>query len=111
VDEKKREAALSAFVEYLERYYFLICFTVFLSTDAFARPSSPVNGKHWDGKEGGFQMWMKARPELYSVLRRWGYLVLLCSMIFFVVLRSCMKGATGALMNALKVRIGGVILA
>jgi hypothetical protein len=111
VDEKKREAALSAFVEYLERYYFLICFTVFLSTDAFARPSSPVNGKHWDGKEGGFQMWMKARPELYSVLRRWGYLGLLISLIFFAVLRSWKKGATGALLHALKVTIGCECLA
>jgi hypothetical protein len=32
-DEKKREAGLSFFVEYLERYYFLICFAVYIHTD------------------------------------------------------------------------------
>lgn len=63
-DEKKREAALSLFVEYLERYYFLICFAVYIRTDPLAlKPRLP-------GGEGGFQFWMKTRPELYSVLRR-----------------------------------------
>ena len=33
-DEKKKESALSFFfVEHLERYYFLICFVVFIHTD------------------------------------------------------------------------------
>jgi hypothetical protein len=63
-DEKKREAALSFFVEYLERYYFLICFAVYIHTDksslVFLHPPGP----------GGFQQWMHARPELYSILRR-----------------------------------------
>lgn len=63
-DEKKREAALSFFAEYLERYYFLICFAVYIHTDqsdlfALEAPS-----------QGSFQNWMKARPELYSILRR-----------------------------------------
>ncbi|XP_075094031.1 uncharacterized protein LOC107778927 [Nicotiana tabacum] len=62
-DEMKREAALSFFVEYLERYYFLICFAVYLHTqrDAlFSRSSAQCS----------FSDWMKARPELYSIIRR-----------------------------------------
>eukprot|EP00850_Spirogloea_muscicola_P002322 SM000009S23451 [mRNA] locus=s9:35424:44183:- [translate_table: standard] len=62
-DEKKREAALSNFVEYLERYYFLICFAVYLHTN-------PYSSKGQTPIEGGFQAWMKDRPELYSILRR-----------------------------------------
>lgn len=62
-DEMKREASLSYFVEYLERYYFLICFAVYLHTEREAlHPSSP-------GRCSFFE-WMRARPELYSVLRR-----------------------------------------
>lgn len=63
-DEKKRQAALSNFVEYLERYYFLICFAVYLHTD----PRAIVPRSH-EG-ETNFQFWMRDRPELYSVLRR-----------------------------------------
>ncbi|KAL0436060.1 UNVERIFIED_CONTAM: Paladin [Sesamum radiatum] len=41
-DEMKREASLSFFVEYLERYYFLICFAVYLHTEREAlHPVSP----------------------------------------------------------------------
>ncbi|KAL0284472.1 UNVERIFIED_CONTAM: Paladin [Sesamum angustifolium] len=62
-DEMKREASLSFFVEYLERYYFLICFAVYLHTEREAlHPISP--GKC------SFTEWMRARPELYSILRR-----------------------------------------
>ncbi|XP_015159945.1 paladin isoform X2 [Solanum tuberosum] len=62
-DEMKREAALSFFVEYLERYYFLICFAVYLHTqrDALFAGSSA---------HCSFSDWMKARPELYSIIRR-----------------------------------------
>lgn len=62
-DEKKREAALSFFVEYLERYYFLICFAVYIHTDHSALTSVSPG-------QSTFQDWMKARPELYSILRR-----------------------------------------
>lgn len=62
-DEMKREALLSFFVEYLERYYFLICFAVYLHTERAALlPSSSGHGSFAD--------WMKARPELYSIIRR-----------------------------------------
>eukprot|EP00271_Cylindrocystis_brebissonii_P022366 TRINITY_DN8584_c2_g1_i1.p1 TRINITY_DN8584_c2_g1~~TRINITY_DN8584_c2_g1_i1.p1 ORF type:complete len:1580 (+),score=309.80 TRINITY_DN8584_c2_g1_i1:485-5224(+) len=64
-DEKKRQAALTNFQEYLERYYFLICFAVFLRTDPQALEAR-VPGQ----TTGGFQNWMKQRPELYSVLRK-----------------------------------------
>ncbi|KAF3633899.1 putative glucose-1-phosphate adenylyltransferase large subunit 2, chloroplastic-like [Capsicum annuum] len=62
-DEMKKEAALSFFVEYLERYYFLICFAVYLHTqrDALFAGSSA---------HCSFSDWMKARPELYSIIRR-----------------------------------------
>lgn len=63
-DEKKREAALSYFVEYLERYYFLICFAVYIHTDQIALLPDRNPG------QGSFQQWMRARPELYSILRR-----------------------------------------
>eukprot|EP00250_Pteridium_aquilinum_P010976 c19759_g1_i1 orf=495-4313(+) len=63
-DEKKREAALSFFVEYLERYYFLICFAVYIHTDQSASFAPETSS------QGSFQDWMKARPELYSILRR-----------------------------------------
>ncbi|XP_021769913.1 paladin-like isoform X2 [Chenopodium quinoa] len=62
-DEMKREASLSFFVEYLERYYFLICFAVYLHTEGAAlTPCSSVLCSFAD--------WMRARPELYSILRR-----------------------------------------
>lgn len=62
-DEMKREASLSFFVEYLERYYFLICFAVYLHTERDAiYPVSP--------DRCSFTEWMRARPELYSILRR-----------------------------------------
>eukprot|EP00897_Mesotaenium_endlicherianum_P000190 jgi/Mesen1/10171/ME000076S09681 len=62
-DEKKREAALSFFMEYLERYYFLICFAVYIHTDPTAMEARARG-------EGSFQPWMRSRPELYSILRR-----------------------------------------
>ncbi|XP_059625500.1 uncharacterized protein LOC132268723 isoform X2 [Cornus florida] len=62
-DEMKREASLSFFVEYLERYYFLICFAVYLHTERAAlHPRSPG--------QSSFADWMRARPELYSIIRR-----------------------------------------
>lgn len=62
-DEMKREALLSFFVEYLERYYFLICFAVYIHTERAAlRPNSFGHSSFAD--------WMKARPELYSIIRR-----------------------------------------
>ncbi|GJP69891.1 hypothetical protein CLOP_g893 [Closterium sp. NIES-67] len=111
-DEKRRQAALSLFVAYLERYYMLLCFSAFLhsltspaastpsSITSQALPSPSVSHSKADdapshvrvqetpSKErfslldglaatqalreakGGFQRWMKARPELYSILRR-----------------------------------------
>ncbi|XP_042416053.1 paladin-like [Zingiber officinale] len=62
-DEMKREALLSFFVEYLERYYFLICFAVFIHTQRAAVLSISSD-------QMSFSEWMKARPELYSILRR-----------------------------------------
>nr|GMD60850.1 paladin [Ipomoea batatas] len=62
-DEMKREAALSFFVEYLERYYFLICFAVYLHTE---RDALHPRSSGWSS----FTDWMRARPELYSILRR-----------------------------------------
>lgn len=65
-DEMKRAASLSFFVEYLERYYFLICFTVYLHTEgAAANPNLSI--------QYSFADWMRARPELYSILRRYLY--------------------------------------
>ncbi|OAY62029.1 paladin isoform X1 [Manihot esculenta] len=62
-DEMKREASLSFFVEYLERYYFLICFAVYIHSERDAlRSSSFVHSSFAD--------WMRARPELYSIIRR-----------------------------------------
>lgn len=61
-DEMKREASLSFFVEYLERYYFLICFAVYVHS---------VSSAHQATSSGvSFSDWMRARPELYSILRR-----------------------------------------
>ncbi|KAK2993078.1 hypothetical protein RJ640_025733, partial [Escallonia rubra] len=61
-DEMKKEALLSFFVEYLERYYYLICFAVYLHTERAALyPRSPGQCSFYD--------WMKARPELYTILR------------------------------------------
>ncbi|XP_068660275.1 uncharacterized protein [Aristolochia californica] len=62
-DEMKREASLSFFVEYLERYYFLICFAVFIHTERAAL--NPMCSG-----QSSFADWMRARPELYSILRR-----------------------------------------
>uniref|UniRef100_A0A5B7CA18 Paladin n=1 Tax=Davidia involucrata TaxID=16924 RepID=A0A5B7CA18_DAVIN len=62
-DEMKREASLSFFVEYLERYYFLICFAVYLHTERAALYSKSSG-------QSSFADWMRARPELYSIIRR-----------------------------------------
>ncbi|KAG4186306.1 hypothetical protein ERO13_A08G035200v2 [Gossypium hirsutum] len=62
-DEMKREAALSFFVEYLERYYFLICFAVYIHSERAALRSISSGNT-------SFADWMKARPELYSIIRR-----------------------------------------
>ncbi|KAF9620477.1 hypothetical protein IFM89_013094 [Coptis chinensis] len=62
-DEMKREASLSFFVEYLERYYFLICFAVYIHTDRAALHPGSFG-------QSSFTEWMRARPELYSILRR-----------------------------------------
>ncbi|PIA40733.1 hypothetical protein AQUCO_02400064v1 [Aquilegia coerulea] len=62
-DEMKREASLSFFVEYLERYYFLICFAVYIHTDRSAL-------RFGSSGQSSFTEWMRARPELYSILRR-----------------------------------------
>lgn len=62
-DEKKREASLSFFAEYLERYYFLICFAVYIHTERAALHAISSERKT-------FSDWMRARPELYSILRR-----------------------------------------
>lgn len=63
-DEMKREALLSFFVEYLERYYFLICFAVYIHSEKSALQSSSFGNN-------SFADWMRARPELYSILRRY----------------------------------------
>lgn len=63
-DEMKREASLSFFVEYLERYYFLICFAVYVHSVSSAHQTTL-------SVEVSFSDWMRARPELYSILRRW----------------------------------------
>ncbi|XP_068662565.1 uncharacterized protein [Aristolochia californica] len=62
-DEMKREASLSFFMEYLERYYFLICFAVYIHTEGAAL--NPMCSG-----QSSFADWMRARPELYSILRR-----------------------------------------
>lgn len=62
-DEMKREASLSFFVEYLERYYFLICFAVYLHSERDILHSSTAG-------KSSFSDWMRARPELYSIIRR-----------------------------------------
>ncbi|XP_061354056.1 uncharacterized protein LOC133298743 isoform X2 [Gastrolobium bilobum] len=62
-DEMKREASLSFFVEYLERYYFLICFAVYIHSERAALHSSSAG-------RSSFADWMRARPELYSIIRR-----------------------------------------
>lgn len=62
-DEMKREASLSFFVEYLERYYFLICFAVYIHSEMAALRSSSAD-------HSSFADWMRARPELYSIIRR-----------------------------------------
>ncbi|EXB44485.1 hypothetical protein L484_013904 [Morus notabilis] len=62
-DEMKREALLSFFVEYLERYYFLICFAVYIHSEKSALQSSSLDNV-------SFADWMRARPELYSIIRR-----------------------------------------
>ncbi|XP_021661045.1 uncharacterized protein LOC110650395 isoform X2 [Hevea brasiliensis] len=62
-DEMKRAASLSFFVEYLERYYFLICFAVYIHSERDALRSSSFG-------HSSFADWMRARPELYSIIRR-----------------------------------------
>ncbi|GLT68208.1 hypothetical protein SLA2020_404600 [Shorea laevis] len=62
-DEMKREASLSFFVEYLERYYFLICFAVYIHSEGAALRSTSFG-------QSSFADWMRARPELYSIIRR-----------------------------------------
>ncbi|XP_050236366.1 uncharacterized protein LOC126686370 [Mercurialis annua] len=62
-DEMKREASLSFFVEYLERYYYLICFAVYIYSERDALRSSSFS-------HSSFADWMRARPELYSIIRR-----------------------------------------
>ncbi|KAK9993506.1 hypothetical protein SO802_023209 [Lithocarpus litseifolius] len=62
-DEMKREASLSFFVEYLERYYFLICFAVYIHSEGAAIRSCSFG-------HSSFADWMRARPELYSIIRR-----------------------------------------
>ncbi|KAI9082587.1 hypothetical protein K1719_035456 [Acacia pycnantha] len=62
-DEKKRESSLSFFVEYLERYYFLICFAVYIHSERAALNSNFAS-------HSSFADWMRARPELYSIIRR-----------------------------------------
>ncbi|KAL2993781.1 hypothetical protein AAZX31_10G132000 [Glycine max] len=62
-DEMKREASLSFFVEYLERYYFLICFAVYIHSEMATLCSSSVD-------RSSFTDWMRDRPELYSIIRR-----------------------------------------
>ncbi|KAL4323919.1 hypothetical protein GQ457_11G001890 [Hibiscus cannabinus] len=62
-DEMKREASLSFFMEYLERYYFLICFAVYIHSERAVLHSKFSN-------HTSFTDWMKARPELYSIIRR-----------------------------------------
>ncbi|KAI9087238.1 hypothetical protein K1719_030873 [Acacia pycnantha] len=62
-DEMKREASLSFFTEYLERYYFLICFSVYIHSEKAAVCSSSAG-------QSSFADWMRARPELYSIIRR-----------------------------------------
>lgn len=63
-DEMKREASLSFFVEYLERYYFLICFTVYIHSEMAALQARSA------ASHTSFADWMRARPELYSIIRR-----------------------------------------
>ncbi|XP_054802263.1 uncharacterized protein LOC129306004 isoform X2 [Prosopis cineraria] len=62
-DEMKREASLSFFTEYLERYYFLICFAVYIHSERAVISSSSAG-------HSSFADWMRARPELYSIIRR-----------------------------------------
>jgi hypothetical protein len=59
----KREASLSFFVEYLERYYFLICFAVYIHSEMAALQARSAS-------YSSFADWMRARPELYSIIRR-----------------------------------------
>ncbi|MED6109872.1 hypothetical protein PIB30_037529 [Stylosanthes scabra] len=65
-DEMKREASLSFFVEYLERYYFLICFAVYIHSERGTLEFSAAG-------HSSFAEWMRARPELYSILRRFTF--------------------------------------
>ncbi|XP_010035529.2 paladin isoform X2 [Eucalyptus grandis] len=62
-DEMKREATLSTFVEYLERYYYLICFAKYIHSERESLCSSSLG-------RCTFAEWMKARPELYSIICR-----------------------------------------
>ncbi|KAH1035232.1 hypothetical protein AAZX31_20G079600 [Glycine max] len=62
-DEMKKEASLSFFVEYLERYYFLICFAVYIHSEMATLCSCSAD-------HSSFTDWMRNRPELYSIIRR-----------------------------------------
>eukprot|EP00899_Mesostigma_viride_P028287 jgi/Mesvir1/8643/Mv02588-RA.1 len=58
-EERKRESMLRFFVEYLERYYYLIAFSSYLWSE-----------KKGELPEVPFEQWMASRPEMYSILRR-----------------------------------------
>ncbi|KAK8560966.1 hypothetical protein V6N13_026401 [Hibiscus sabdariffa] len=60
-NEMKREASRSFFGEYLERYYFLIYFVVYIHSEMETIRSSSFD--HTSSAD-----WMKARPELYSII-------------------------------------------
>ncbi|KAF1002509.1 uncharacterized protein LOC141701120 [Apium graveolens] len=62
-DEMKRAALLSFFVEYLERYYYLICFSVYLYTERVVLNSG-------SSSRCSFYEWMQSRPELYTIIQR-----------------------------------------
>jgi hypothetical protein len=59
--EHKRAAITAVCLQYLERYYILIAFAGYLVSPKFA-PGSPLHAS--------FPEWMKARPELRSILYR-----------------------------------------
>ncbi|KAK3197851.1 hypothetical protein Dsin_021266 [Dipteronia sinensis] len=61
--QMKREASLSFFVEYLERFYFLICFAVYIQSERAALCSNSFG-------HSSFADRMKARSGLYSIIRR-----------------------------------------
>jgi hypothetical protein len=56
-DVRIRRAALNRGIEYLERYYMLICFAGFLGSDDFCPDHPPESG-------GVFKAWVQRRPEI-----------------------------------------------